>query len=341
MFTYYEPYQVLLCREHCCAVYGLDKHLKQQHGMPAVKRRALLATYKGINLLPPAEVAQPAPYGPPIDALGPAHDAFLCYCSSSSSSASSSNNRDSNSAACGFITISRAKMQQHVNQQHSIKLTRWSSPAAALYRDHAAQLWKPVKVQSFFRERRYVKYFVVQENAQEQQGDAQQGNKQQGDAHQGDKQQGDAQQGDKQQGDAQQGDKQQGDAHQGDKRQGDAQQGDKQQEWEQQSDYKQALSYLSSSLAALKRKDSEAIDCIAEQTLAKDRTGWFKRTRWDEHLQAYPDWKLLAYAVRPAGDNEPALKQVVLAVEEVVGQAVRGLSTLSQGPNWNQPWVQF
>jgi hypothetical protein len=32
MFTYYEPYQVLLRREHRCAVYGLDKHLKQQHG---------------------------------------------------------------------------------------------------------------------------------------------------------------------------------------------------------------------------------------------------------------------------------------------------------------------
>jgi hypothetical protein len=38
---------------------------------------------------------------------------------------------------------------------------------------------------------------------------------------------------------------------------------------------------------------------------------------------------LLSYAIRPPGDDEPELKQVVLAVEEVVEQAVRGLGTLS------------
>jgi hypothetical protein len=83
MFTYYEPYQVLLCRKHRCAVYSLDKHLKQQHGMPAAERRALLATYKGINLLPPAQVSQPLPHSSrAINELGPAQDAFLC-CDSS------------------------------------------------------------------------------------------------------------------------------------------------------------------------------------------------------------------------------------------------------------------
>jgi hypothetical protein len=70
------------------------------------------------------------------------------------------------------------------------------------------------------------------------------------------------------------------------------------------------------------------MDRMAEEASAKDRTGWFKRTRWDEHLQAYPDWKLLSYATRPPGDDEPELKQVGLAVEELVEQAVRGLSTL-------------
>jgi hypothetical protein len=97
----------------------------------------------------------------------------------------------------------------------------------------------------------------------------------------------------------------------------------------QQGDYKQRLALISSSLEALKREDSKAINRIAEEASTKDRTGWFKRTRWDEHLQAYPDWKLLAYAIRPPGDDEPALKQVVVVVEEVVEQAVRGLSTLS------------
>jgi hypothetical protein len=67
---------------------------------------------------------------------------------------------------------------------------------------------------------------------------------------------------------------------------------------------------------------------MAKEASGKDCTGWFKRTQWDEHLQAYPDWKLLSYAIRPLGDNKPELKQVVLAVEELVEQAVRRLSTL-------------
>jgi hypothetical protein len=37
------------------------------------------------------------------------------------------------------------------------------------------------------------------------------------------------------------------------------------------------------------RKDSDAIERIAEEASAKDRIGWFKRTQWDKHLQAYLD----------------------------------------------------
>jgi hypothetical protein len=186
-------------------------------------------------------------------------------------------------------------MRQHVNQQHHVKLTRWSSPAAASYGEHAAQLWKPVKVQTFFSERRYVRYFVVQEEEAEE--EQQQQGEQQELKRQGEQQEL--------------------------KRQGE------QQELKRQGDYKRRLALLSSSFEALKQEDSRAIDRMAEEASAKDRTGWFKRTRWDEHLQAYPDWKLLAYTVRPPGDDEPALKQIVLAVEELVEQAVCGLGTLS------------
>jgi hypothetical protein len=248
IFTQYPAYSVLLCRKHCCAVYGLNEYLKRQHSMPAAEQRELLALYKDFALLAPGEVTQPVPYSSLINELGPVQDAFLCICSS-----------NANSAACGFISISRAKMRQHVNQQHNVKLMRWSSPTAASYQEHAAKLWQPVKVQTFFRERRYIRYFVVQEDAQAQQGDEQQGDEQQSDEQQSDEQQGDKQQGDKQQGDKQQG------------------------------NYKQTLTYLASSLTALKRKDSKAIDYIAEESSAKDCTGWFKRTQWDKHLQVYPD----------------------------------------------------
>jgi hypothetical protein len=237
MFARQLLYGVLICREHCCAVYGLDKHLKQHHSMPAAKRRALLHSYKDFDVLLPAEVSLPLAYSNPIDELGPAQDAFLCCC---------------DSAVCSYISTSCVKMQQHVNQQHSVKLTRWSTPATASYKEHAAQLWQPVKVQTFFRERRYVRYFVVQEEeAQEEQQQAEQ--------------------------------------QQAEQQQGGQQQAKRQQESWQQGDYKQRLALLSSSLEALKRKDSEAIHRIAEEASAKDRTGWFKRTRWDEHLQAYPD----------------------------------------------------
>jgi hypothetical protein len=39
MFTRYPPYQVLICCEHRCAVYGLDKHLERHHTMPIPGRQ--------------------------------------------------------------------------------------------------------------------------------------------------------------------------------------------------------------------------------------------------------------------------------------------------------------
>jgi hypothetical protein len=180
MFAQHERYGVLICRAHSCAVYGLNKHLKQHHGMPAAERRALLTSYEDFNIPPPAEVAQPAPYGPPIDALWPAQDAFLCR---------GSHNTDSDGAVCDFISTSRAKMHQHINQQHSVKLTRWSTPATASYEEHAAQLWQPVNVQTFFRERRYVRYFIVQAEEKEDEEEQQEQEQQQGEQQQSDEQQ--------------------------------------------------------------------------------------------------------------------------------------------------------
>ena len=43
----------------------------------------------------------------------------------------------------------------------------------------------------------------------------------------------------------------------------------------------------------------------------------------------YPNWRLLLYAIRPLADDEPRLQRVVQLVEELVEEAVQGLSTLS------------
>jgi hypothetical protein len=64
IFARFTLYRVLVCREHRCAVYGLDEHLKRHHrNMPIPKRRELLDLYKDFHRLPPAEVVRPAPYG--------------------------------------------------------------------------------------------------------------------------------------------------------------------------------------------------------------------------------------------------------------------------------------
>jgi hypothetical protein len=175
-------------------------------------------------------------------------------------------------------------MQKHTNQQHNVKLSRWSTPSAASYAEHAAQLWRPVKVQTFFQERRYVRYFIVQEQEQEQ--EQEQGQKQ-------------------------------------------GQSQPQTAEQKEAESYKQRLATLSQEWETIARKDSDAIERIAEEASAKDRTGWFKRTQWDKHLQAYPDWRLLSYAIRLPAADEPALQQVVQLVEELVEEAVQRLSTLS------------
>jgi hypothetical protein len=126
-FVRFAMYKVLVCHKHPGAVYGLDLHLGRHHrDTPISKRLEPIALYEEFHRLPPAEVAQPAPDGLPIDALGPAQDAFLCRNSSSSnnSGGDSSNNRDIDGAVCNFISTSRAKMRQHVNQQHCVKLRR-------------------------------------------------------------------------------------------------------------------------------------------------------------------------------------------------------------------------
>ncbi|KAL1797092.1 hypothetical protein ACET3X_003698 [Alternaria dauci] len=157
-------------------------------------------------------------------------------------------------------------MRKHVNQQHSVQLSRWSSPSAASYAEHAAQLWRPVKVQTFFRERRYVRYFIVQEQKQRQEQEQEPAQEQEQEQAQGKPQTAEQKEADS---------------------------------------YKQRLATLS-----------------PEEASAKDRTGWFKRTQWDEHLQTYPDWRLLSYAIRLPAANEPALQHVVQLVEQLVEEAV-------------------
>ena len=118
-------------------------------------------------------------------------------------------------------------------------------------------------MQTFFRERRYVRYFIVQDQQKQQRDTSQESQQQQQQPRQETAEENEA------------------------------------------ASYQQRLASLSYEWDAAERKDSEDIAHIAEEALAKDRTGWFKRTQWDEHLQAYADWQLLSYAVRLLATEEP------------------------------------
>ena len=149
MFTYLSSYKVLICREHQHAVYSLDEHLKRHHQLPVAKRRELLAAYQGLSLSLPNHVVLPGPDSAPIQELGPAQNAYLCC--QLVQQQHQQQRQQHGSQRCSYISTSRLWMRKHVNQQHSINLSRWpAASAAATDAGHAAQLWKPVKTQTFF-----------------------------------------------------------------------------------------------------------------------------------------------------------------------------------------------
>jgi hypothetical protein len=117
MLTYLPTYHVLICYDHRYAVYSLNEHLKRHHKLPTHTRRELLAAYHHLYLLPPNQVPIPEHNSAPLLKLGKPVDAFAYYYQLATSSTSSSR-------ACTYISISRKQIQQHLNQQHSIKLTR-------------------------------------------------------------------------------------------------------------------------------------------------------------------------------------------------------------------------
>jgi hypothetical protein len=74
------------------------------------------------------------------------------------------------------------------------------------------------------------------------------------------------------------------------------------------------LASLAYERSALEQEDSNAIRRIAGEVSS---------------LQAYPDWRLLSYAICMPGADEPQLQQVVQVIEALLEEAVQGLSTLS------------
>lgn len=76
-------------------------------------------------------------------------------------------------------------------------------------------------------------------------------------------------------------------------------------------------------------KHEEEMQVMEAEVAKTDRTGWFHRTGWLEHL-AKRNHAHLAHAIQMPTRNEPKLKQAGRLVELLVERAVAGLSTLAR-----------
>lgn len=85
-----------------------------------------------------------------------------------------------------------------------------------------------------------------------------------------------------------------------------------------------------------KRMHEEELRTIEGETAKADRTGWFNRTGWPEHL-AGSNYKHLSHATRLPDRDEERLQKAVKAVEVMMERGITGLSTL---PHETRRWLK-
>ncbi|KAF9729764.1 hypothetical protein PMIN01_12628 [Paraphaeosphaeria minitans] len=82
-----------------------------------------------------------------------------------------------------------------------------------------------------------------------------------------------------------------------------------------------------------RKRQEQVMDAEVAKT---DKTGWWKFTEWPEHF-ANRNCVHLAHAIRLPRRDEPKLQKAARAVEQLVEQSVRGLSSL---PRETRRWVK-
>jgi hypothetical protein len=142
LIHYNEEYKVLICKEHRYAIQNIDTHLRDKHAVAAGARKVIVSKYGLLAVAKPADVQQPAPFGPLFSELQQPVDALLC-----------------NEAGCGFISVQPTWIRRHCNTVHS-----WRATAGE------KQHWTSVKAQTFFTRRALRRYFAVRVAADETRG---------------------------------------------------------------------------------------------------------------------------------------------------------------------------
>jgi hypothetical protein len=146
-FEYIPEYKVLICRKHKYAVKGLDRHLKDAHGLRKKgDRQPILDKYSSLVLLEPKDVPSPPDNCLPFEALGNPYDIWQC---------SECNERSSN-----YKT-----MRGHCNTRHHWQVTKEDPTHWTV---HKGQTFFGVGYQRFFftesRSTVHPVGFVVQDN---------------------------------------------------------------------------------------------------------------------------------------------------------------------------------
>jgi hypothetical protein len=253
IFWYHCDSKVLICKEHNDSVQNLSTHLSEKHCTTLSQRRAIVQKYAQHERLPPRQVPLPSPEEPPIAALGPPLDGFLCH-----------------GYDCEFISINESTIRHHCNKAHG-----WTSS-----KDDKAY-WQQVRVQTFFQNRALRRYFVVceQEGSTEPVLLPSSATPARTPAK----------------------------ITLSDDAQGD-------------------LERIKSEWSAVRASHEKTLEQLEEDILQQDRTGWFNRTGWPEHL-GKRHLRYLAHATRLPDRDEIVLQEAVRVVNLLMKQAVAGLST--------------
>ena len=135
-FEYIERFKQLVCSICHFGVQDRDRHLQEQHHVPVDQRRKILAAYNRFKISRADQIVYlDAPIAH-ITCLGVPQTCLACTVPD-----------------CDFVRTNERELRSHAYTIH-----QWRSNTAE------RTLWRPVKAQTLFRDRKSLRYFVVYDN---------------------------------------------------------------------------------------------------------------------------------------------------------------------------------
>lgn len=250
-FQYLPEYKVLVCKEHGYGIKNLKRHLQVYHNFRQDTRAAIEAAFGGLDIVEPFDAIPPRSKTSPIESLGPPKRGYLC---------GGTEDQD-----CGVLSISRDTIGRHCREAHGWMSTK-TDPTN----------WTSAKMQSFCLTPGKQRWFVVQEE------------------------------------------------------------GDEEESMELPVESFTARNAILGRFRRLEKAHEADLDIIEDELAKTDRTGWWKKTGWVEHL-GKSNLAHLAHAARLPDNDETVLQQVGVLVDAMMEHCVDGLMTL---PDELRRWLR-